>query len=316
MPSQRLRKILRGAHKQAEVAGSDSDDDEPALKREKAQTLTNIPQNDSEEEDEEQFDYDPTEFEVDKNVEKDLERFLEPGDGGTFYDLIRQKIIEKNNPNLVELGQAKSNVPAEAIKLYNEVGTILSRFRTGKVPLAFKNLATLNNWEQLIEYTHPEQWTAAAMLFATRMFVNQKPQKCQRFLNTILLPRLRDEISAHKRLSPHLYECVFKACFRPGAFYKGIILPLAEVCYFPPFCFSNTINFKSGNCTLVESVIIGSVILKRRIPAMHSCAALYRLASIKSTQFASGLYFMQVLLRKKYALPYQVVDKLVEFFTQ
>jgi essential nuclear protein 1 len=302
---ERLTKVLRVAQKQAENAGSDdSADDEPAMKKGKAISLTNLNEGESEfeDEDEEDVEYDPNDVVVDKDIERDLEKFLEPGEGGTIYDLIRQKLIEKNNPNLIELGSGRdNNVPPEAIRLYNEVGSILSRYRTGKIPIAFKNLGTLNNWEQLIEYTHPEQWTAAAMLYATKMFVsNQKPHRCQRFLNSILLPRLRDEIAAHKRLSTHLYECVFKSCFRPSAFYKGIVLPLAE----------------SGSCTLTESVIIGSVILKRHIPAIHSCAALFRLASMKTNNFASGLYFMQALLRKKYALPYQVVDKLVEFFTQ
>uniref|UniRef100_A0A914XTX8 Bystin n=1 Tax=Panagrolaimus superbus TaxID=310955 RepID=A0A914XTX8_9BILA len=300
----RLSKALRVAQKQAEVAGSDTEsEDEPALKKGRAISLSNLNEEESDvDEDEEEVDFDPNDVVVDKDVEKDLEKFLEPGEGGTIYDLIRQKIIEKNNPNLIPLGAPQdSNIPPEAIRLYNEVGNILSRYRTGKIPIAFKNLGTLNNWEQLIEYTHPESWTAAALLYATKMFVsNQKPHRCQRFLNTYLLPRLRDEIAAHKKLSPHLYECVFKSCFRPSAFYKGIVLPLAE----------------SGSCTLTESVIIGSVILKRHIPAIHSCAAIYRLACMKTNNFASGLYFMQVLLRKKYALPYQVVDKLVEFFTQ
>uniref|UniRef100_A0A914Q9G7 Uncharacterized protein n=1 Tax=Panagrolaimus davidi TaxID=227884 RepID=A0A914Q9G7_9BILA len=121
---------------------------------------------------------------------------------------------------------------------------------------------------------YPESWT---MLYATKMFVsNQKPHRCQRFLNTLLLPRFRDEITAHKKLSPHLYQCVSKSCFKPSAFYKGIVLPLAE----------------SGSCTLTESVIIGSVILKRHISAMQSCAAIYRLACMKTNNFAYGLYFI------------------------
>jgi essential nuclear protein 1 len=301
--SERLSKLLRAAQRQAEAGGSDTEsEDEPAVKKGRAISLSDLNEEESEvDEDEEEVEFDPNDVVVDQAVEKDLEKFLEPGEGGTVYDLIRQKILEKNS-NLIPLGASQdSNIPPEAVRLYNEVGHILSRYRTGKIPIAFKNLGTMHNWERLIEYTHPESWTAAAMLYATKMFVsNQKPHRCQRFLNTILLPRIRDEIAAHKKLSPHLYECVFKSCFRPSAFYKGIVLPLAE----------------SGSCTLTESVIIGSVILKRHIPAMHSCAAIYRLACMKANNFASGLYFMQVLLRKKYALPYQVVDKLVEFFTQ
>lgn len=181
------------------------------------------------------------------------------------------------------------------------MGKILSRYRSGKMPLAFKNLPALINWEELIELTHPDNWSAATMLYATRMFVStQKPTRVQRFLNTILLPRIRDEIVAHKKLNPHLYQALFKACCKPAAFYKGIVLPLAE----------------SGNCTLNESVIIGSVMMKKHIPPIHSCAAMFRLATLSGTNFASGLYFLQILLRKRYALPYQVIDKLVEYFAQ
>ena len=43
------------------------------------------------------------------------------------------------------------------------------------------------------------------------------------------------------RLNFHLYQALRKALFKPGAFFKGFLLPLCE----------------SGNCTLREATIIG-----------------------------------------------------------
>lgn len=51
----------------------------------------------------------------------------------------------------------------------------------------------------------------------------------QRFYNLILLPRVRDDIGDYKRLNFHLYQALRKALFKPGAFMKGILLPLLEV---------------------------------------------------------------------------------------
>lgn len=53
-----------------------------------------------------------------------------------------------------------------------------------------------------------------------------------RFFNLVLLPRLRDDIDEYKKLNYHLYECLFKAIYKPAAFFKGILLPLIEVLIF------------------------------------------------------------------------------------
>lgn len=58
-----------------------------------------------------------------------------------------------------------------------------------------------------------------------------------------------------------------KALYKPAAFFKGILFPLCE----------------SGNCTLKEAAIVGSVIAKVSIPVLHSSAALLRLAEMDYT---------------------------------
>lgn len=81
-------------------------------------------------------------------------------------------------------------------------------------------------------YPDPNGWSAAAMYQATRIFTsNLKEKMAQRFFNLVLLPRVRDDISEYKKLNFHLYQALRKALFKPGAFMKGILIPLCEVNY-------------------------------------------------------------------------------------
>jgi essential nuclear protein 1 len=76
----------------------------------------------------------------------------------------------------------------------------------------------------------PEKWSAAAMYAATRIFTSNLTEKmAQRFFNLVLLPRVRDDIAEFKKLNFHLYQALRKALFKPGAFFKGFLLPICEV---------------------------------------------------------------------------------------
>lgn len=145
-------------------------------------------------------------------------------------------------------------------QMYEGVRDVLSKYRSGKLPKAFKIIPNLCNWEQVLyvtgmEYLHfsevwqtiglsstigvyyllhaipdPTAWSAAAMYQATRIFTsNLKEKMAQRFFNLVLLPRVRDDIAEYKRLNFHLYQALRKALFKPGAFMKGFLLPLCEV---------------------------------------------------------------------------------------
>merc|ERR1712147_246323 len=94
---------------------------------------------------------------------------------------------------------------------------------------------------------------------------NLKEKMAQRFFNLILLPRIRDDIDTYHRLNFHLYQALRKALFKPGAFFKGFLLPLCE----------------SGTCTLREAIIVGSVLAKNSIPVLHSCAAMLKIAEME-----------------------------------
>jgi essential nuclear protein 1 len=69
---------------------------------------------------------------------------------------------------------------------------------------------------------------------------------------------------------------------------------------------------ESGSCTLREAIVIGSILSKQTIPMLHSAACLLKLAEMDYS--GSNSIFIKILLDKKYALPYRVIDSLVNHF--
>ncbi|PNS17596.1 hypothetical protein CAC42_2991 [Sphaceloma murrayae] len=196
-------------------------------------------------------------------------------------------------------------LPAKVVEVYTQVGLILSRYKSGRLPKPFKILPTLPQWDTLLSITRPESWTANAYYEATKLFISSRPALAQAFLHDILLPKIREEQFESKKISVHLYKALKKALYKPACFFKGFLFPLIE----------------SGTCTLKEANIIGSVLTRVSIPVLHSAAALYRLCEVAAEQMsvnteAGGAtnIFLRVLLEKKYALPYKVVDALVFHF--
>merc|ERR1712029_746682 len=100
----------------------------------------------------------------------------------------------------------------------------------------------------------------------------------------------------YQRLNYHLYQALRKALFKPGAFFKGFLLPLCE----------------GGDCTLREAIIIGSVLAKNSIPMMHSSAVMLKIAEMEYS--GANSIFLRILFDKKYALPYRVIDACVFHF--
>lgn len=54
------------------------------------------------------------------------------------------------------------------------------------------------------------------------------------------------DIHENKRLNYHLYQALRKSVYKPAAFYKGMLLPLAA----------------AGDCTLREAAIFSSVLAR------------------------------------------------------
>lgn len=158
-------------------------------------------------------------------------------------------------------------------------------------------IPTLQNWEQVLLLTNPENWTTNATYEATRIFVsNLSPKMTQRFLEFVLLPKLRQDIMSSKRVDVHLYAALKKAVYKPAALFKGLILPLCA----------------AEDLTLKEATIIASVLAKVSIPVLHSAAALYRILSLPYSGGRS--IFIRTLLDKKYALPSTVIQRLLSYF--
>ena len=239
--------------------------------------------------------------------EKALAAFAAPraGKERTLADIILEKIHAKESGGGDGGGGGDDademlipdGIDSRVVDVYRQVGDLLRRYTVGKIPKAFKIIPALANWEEVLYLTNPSAWSPHAMYQATRLFAsNLNARMAQRFYSLVLLPRVRDDIAEHKRLHFALYQALRKATFKPAAFYKGILIPL---------CASRT-------CTLREAVVLSSVLTRGTIPMLHSAAALLKLAELPYAGTTS--FFLRVLLDKKYALPFRVVDALVDHF--
>ncbi|KAH7724645.1 Protein BYN-1 [Aphelenchoides avenae] len=316
-------KILDVARKQREAEEREEGSSQPKVQRARNISLgkLSIASGTDSEDDEEALQAKALEDEVvqlDPKDEEAVNKFLaqDKPKAQTLFDIIQEKIEQKKvdfetqftaqGDDLQvrhacaeglhnELVQVRDLNP-EVVEMYTQVGEIMSRYRTGKIPKAFKIIPSMVNWEQILELTVPEKWTAAAMLHATRLFSsNLNAKMCQRFYNLVLLPRVRDDIDEFKKLNFHLYQCLFRAMYKPAAFFKGILLPLCD-----------------GGCTLREATIIASVLRKCSIPVLHAAAAMVKIAEMDYGG-ASSL-FLRVLIEKKYTLPFRALDALVFHF--
>ena len=63
-----------------------------------------------------------------------------------------------------------------------------------------------------------------------------------------------------------------------------------------------------------EAVIVGSVLAKTSVPVLHSAAALMFISEMPYS--TANAIVIKVLLDKKYALPYKVVDAMVFHFAR
>lgn len=234
----------------------------------------------------------------------------------TLADKIMEKIRQQENGNAISgisQGEAEDEeeegvmLPQKVIQVYTQVGDLLSRYRSGKLPRAFKIIPSLQNWEDVLYVTQPEAWSVQAVYEATNMFISMlSVHQAQTFVSIVLLERFKAELdpnapskpgSGPKTLNYHVFRALKKSLYKPAAFFKGFLFPLAE----------------SGSCTMREATIASSIMTQTSIPALHSAAALLRLTEF---EYYSGPIstFIKVLLEKKYALPFKAVDSVVFHF--
>ncbi|KAF1859994.1 hypothetical protein Lal_00027842 [Lupinus albus] len=238
------------------------------------------------------------EEEINEEDERIMEAFLSKGQAQqkSLADLVVEKIKQKDASVVSDI-RPEPKMDASIIEIYKGVGAHLSKYTVGKIPKAFKHIPSMQRWEEVLYITEPEKWSPNAMYQATRIFAsNFGVKKAEQFYKLVLLPRVREDIRKNKRLHFALYQSLKKALYKPAAFFKGILFPLCESC----------------TCTLREAVVIGSIIEKVSIPPLHSSVALLKLSGMEYCGTTS--YFIKLLVEKKYALPYRVVDSLVAHF--
>lgn len=218
----------------------------------------------------------------------------------TLADMILKKIEQKQaqgEAGFDDQEEGMMDLPPKVVQVYSEIGVILSRYTSGKLPKAFKVIPALTNWEDVLYLTRPDRWTPQAMYAATRIFAsNLNPQMAQRFYNLVLLDAVRADIQANKKLNYHYYMALKKAVYKPAAFLKGILLALCR-----------------DQCTLREAAIVASVLQRVSIPVHHAAVAIHKLACFREYAGATSI-FLRTLLNKKYSLPAPVIASLVGHF--
>ena len=212
-----------------------------------------------------------------------------------------QNIDNKANDFFEQMNTVnKKIINQKIVDAYKLVGEVLRTYTSGKLPKAFNILPSTEDWEDLINITEPYNWTPQAMYEAVIQFSSGEVLMTYTFYEKYLVPAIRNDIKKNKKLNIHYYNCLKRALFKPSAFFKGIILPM-----------SKTLSAK-------EASIIGSILRKCSIPNNHASAALVKLMQLCETDkngiSVGALFFMRLLLVKKYAFPTEVKEKLVKFF--
>ncbi|KAG9017331.1 snoRNA-binding rRNA-processing protein [Tulasnella sp. JGI-2019a] len=248
------------------------------------------------------------ELRIDADDMRALDSLLPPDTGArkTLADMI----FEKFESGDIEAGKTvkvveeddgppdpKVGLDPKVVAVYQKVGELMNRYRSGPLPKPFKILPALPSWARLLAITNPSMWTPHAFNAATRILVsNLTPDQARVYLEMVLLPSVQENMRANQgKLNVQLYQAVLKSVYKPSAFFKGFLFPLTE-----------------GGCSLKEAAVIASIMSKVSIPILHSAAALLRLAEMDYSGPVS--LFIRVLLDKKYALPYKVVDGMVFHF--
>lgn len=231
---------------------------------------------------------------------------------GIIMEKIKEKSAEEEAAAAQESGRVGSSskhlggedeeegghsIDPRVARVYTAIGTVLKRYTSGKIPKAFKVLPNIQNWEDLVLLTKPDQWSPHAVYQATRIFSsNLNESMAQRFYAAVLLPIVHDRLLEEKKLHPALYMAVRKALFKPVAFFKGFLLPLAT----------------DEECTLREALVIASILQRSHLPPVPTAVALVKIAQQPFRGPCS--VFLRVLIDKQMALPYQAIDALVAYF--
>lgn len=89
---------------------------------------------------------------------------------------LRQRRTKRPSPTLspTQSNRSLQKVISPSLRqgLISRVGILLSRYKAGKLPKAFKIIPSTRNWEAILMLTSPQNWTPHATYEATRLFVS------------------------------------------------------------------------------------------------------------------------------------------------
>lgn len=77
-----------------------------------------------------------------------------------YNKVLQLEIFQPQKCNILNLFRVR--------EMYEGVRDVMKRYRSGKLPKAFKIIPRLRNWEQILFTTEPYNWSAAAMFQGTR----------------------------------------------------------------------------------------------------------------------------------------------------
>lgn len=230
-----------------------------------------------------------------------VDSFMSGSSRRTLADVILAKIAEKERERDAAADEDDENpLPAKVVQLYSSMAPVLARYRSGKLPKAFKVIPSLVRWDEILWLTRPDEWSPHCVEASMRVFAsNLDPGRARIFYNEVLLERCREDIRHNKKLNYHLYQALHRALFKPAAWFKGILLPLAT----------------AGDATLAEALIFGSVLAKQSVPAAHAAVVILKLAQTTAYLGPTSV-FLIVLFNKKYSLPIRVVHAVCDYFAR
>ncbi|KAJ3431686.1 bystin [Anaeramoeba flamelloides] len=257
----------------------------------------NLSDESSNEEDYEEFETE----EITMEEEELFKKFMSNNEKGvSITDRILQAIEENERELALKLKSSEKVIKVQkklnpkATKVYKKVGNFLQTYKSGKLPKALQFVPLIKDYEKILIVSRPETWSNQAVSAVTKLFAcSGTPKVCEFYNKIVLLPHIRNDLEENKKLNYHLYEALKRACFKPSAFYKGIVIPLCQ----------------KLDCTLREANVVSSIIKRRKLPALHSSAALLRISLLEYTGAIS--IFVRAIITKNYSLPLRVIGGIV-----
>lgn len=157
------QKILSAAREQQRQMEDELDVSDSESRKPKTVTLGSHDSDDEasepEEENQEQTDTFYESLQIDEDDEKAMEKFMSknPAPRRTLADIIMEKITEKQTEVETQFSDAGSiklqDIDPRVKQMYEGVRDVLRKYRSGKLPKAFKIIPNLRNWEQILYIT-------------------------------------------------------------------------------------------------------------------------------------------------------------------